>query len=252
MFTRVKTSDEIENMRRSGRILAEVHKILIESVKPGITTARIASIAEDEITKRGANGPFLGYGSPVPFPSVICISVNEEVVHGVPGPRVINNGDIVSLDIGVEYKGMITDAAITVICGQTSKEIQELVDRTRKALYAGLKVIKNGCTVGDIGYAIENYISKYGYGIVRDLVGHGVGHEIHEDPNIPNVGKKGTGHRLVTGMTLAIEPMITLGNYAVHVGPDHWTVATNDGSVAAHFEHTILVTDNGCEILTSC
>lgn len=252
MFTRIKTPEEIENMRISGRILAEVHKVLIEHVRPGVTTAKLGDIAEKEIIKRGGSGPFLGYGAPTPFPSVICISVNEEVVHGVPGPRVINEGDIVGLDLGVEYKGMITDAAITVICGQVSKDVVDLVERTKKSLYAGLKVIKNGCTVGDIGNAIESYVSKYNYGIVRDLVGHGVGHQIHEDPNIPNVGKKGTGHKLVSGMTLAIEPMITMGNYAVHVRSDNWTVATNDGSLAAHFEHTVLVTDNGCQILTAC
>lgn len=251
MYTRVKTPQEINDMRTSGKILAEVLFILKDKVQPGITTLELSEIAKKEIEKRGANGPFLGYGAPIPFPSVICISVNDEVVHGVPKDRVLKNGDIVSLDLGVEYNGMITDSAISVICGESSTELEELLLHTKKSLYAGLKVIKNGCTTGDIGFAIEKYLARYKYGIVRDLVGHGVGHEVHEDPNIPNVGRKGKGPKLVAGMTIAIEPMVTLGNYAVHVKDDHWTVATNDGSMAAHFEHTVLITENGCEILTS-
>ena len=251
MYTRVKTSEEIADMRISGRILAEVLDILKEKVVDGIKTEELSALAKKEIEKRGATGPFLGYGSPVPFPSVICISVNDEVVHGVPGQRVIKNGDIVSLDLGVEYNGMITDSAISVVCGQGTDEVEEFLLHTKKSLYAGLKVVKNGCTTGDIGFAVEKYLSRYKYGIVRDLVGHGVGHEVHEDPNIPNVGRKGKGPKLVAGMTVAIEPMVTLGNYAVHLKDDQWTIATNDGSLAAHFEHTVLITENGCEILTS-
>ncbi len=252
MYTRIKTPEEIDNMRISGKILAEIHQILAAAVKPGVTTQYLADLAEKHINKAGASAPFLGYGHP-PFPSVICISVNDEVVHGIPVGRVIQEGDLVSLDLGVEYKGMITDAAITVICGETSDEIKQFVDDTKKSLYAGLKVIKDGCRVGDISNAIQKSLEKHGYGIVRDLVGHGVGHEVHEDPNIPNFGRKGTGPKIVAGMTLAIEPMATLGNYAVHTDhTDQWTVKTNDGSLAAHFEHTILVTENGHEILTSC
>lgn len=252
MYTRIKTPEEINDMRQSGKILAQVHKMLIPEVKEGVTTQYLADLAEKYIKKLGASGPFMGYGSPVPFPSVVCISVNDEVVHGVPSNRKLKDGDVVSLDLGVEYNGMITDAAITVACGDVKKEVQDLIDHTKKSLYAGLKVIKNGCHTGDIGYAIEKYLSKYGYGIVRDLVGHGVGHEIHEDPNIPNFGRKDSGPKLVSGMTIAVEPMVTLGNHAVHVKDDMWTVATNDGSLAAHFEHTVLITENGCEILTAC
>lgn len=238
-------------MRISGSILAGVHSVLKKEVRPGVSTAQLADIAESEINKRGGEPAFLGYGAPIPFPSVICISVNDEVVHGVPSENsVLKDGDIVSLDLGVTYKGMITDASITVPCGLVKPEVEQFIDRTKKSLHAGLKAIKNGCQVGDIGYEIQRSLERYGYGIVRDLVGHGVGHEVHEDPNIPNFGKKNTGPKLVSGMTLAIEPMATMGNHGVYVKNDGWTVATNDGSLSAHFEHTILVTDKGCEILT--
>jgi len=251
MYTRIKTDDEINSMRRSGRILAEVHNILKQAVKPGITTKDLANIAAKEIKSKGGEPAFLNYGAPIPFPDVICISVNDEVVHGIPSiDKVLKDGDLVSLDLGVAVNGMITDAAITVICGQADPKLEDFVVRTKKSLYAGLKVLKHGCQVGDVSYAIQKSLEKHGYGIVRDLVGHGVGHEVHEDPNIPNFGKKGTGPRLVAGMTLAIEPMSTLGNYAVHGDSDGWTIKTNDGSKAAHFEHTVLVTQNGCEILT--
>lgn len=252
MYTRIKTPQEIEDMRKSGKILAEVHKKLIKEVRPGISTEYLAEIAEKEISKLGGSPAFLGYGHPVPFPSVICISVNDEVVHGIPSKeKKLKNGDIISLDLGVIYNGMITDAAVSVVCGTADPKVQDFLDHTKKALNIGLKQIKNGCQVGDIGFAVQKYLESKNYGVVRDLVGHGVGHEVHEDPNIPNFGKKGTGPKLVSGMTLAIEPMATLGNYGVHIRNDGWTVATNDCSLAAHFEHTILVTDKGFEILTN-
>lgn len=252
MYNRIKTDEEIANLRISGKILSETLNLLKTEVKVGVSTQYLADRAKKNIKKLGGNPAFLGYGHPVPFPDVICISVNDEVVHGLPSTeRILKNGNLVSLDLGVEYRGMITDSAITVICGTANKELEDLVIHTKKALNAGLKVIKNGCRAGDIGFAIEKYIERFGYGIVRDLVGHGVGHQVHEDPNIPNFGKKGTGDKLISGMTIAVEPMITAGNYAVHIKDDHWTVATNDGSFAAHFEHTILITDSGCEILTA-
>ena len=252
MYTRIKTPEEIEDMRYSGKILAAIHKKLIPEVKPGVTTKYLADIAAKEIKKLGGKPAFLGYGHPNPFPDVICISVNNEVVHGIPSSdKILKDGDIVSLDLGVMYNGMITDAAISVICGRASPEIEEFLEHTKKSLHAGLKVVKNGCQVGDISNAIQKYLERYGYGIVRDLVGHGVGHEVHEDPNIPNYGPKRSGPKLVSGMTVAIEPMVTLGNHGVYTEDDGWTVSTNDGSLAAHFEHTILVTDKGCEILTS-
>lgn len=251
MYTRIKTEDEIRDMRKSGTILAEIHNILKAKVLPGVSTKELADIAAKEIRSRGGEPAFLGYGEPVPFPDVICISVNDEVVHGIPKPEtILKEGDLVSLDLGVSYNGMITDAAITVACGKTTPQNEEFLRITKKSLHAGLKVIKHGCQVGDISYAIQKVLEANGYGVVRDLVGHGVGHEVHEDPNIPNFGKKGSGARLVAGMTLAIEPMATLGNYGVHLDSDRWTIKTNDGSWAAHFEHTILVTESGCEILT--
>lgn len=252
MYTRIKTAQEIEDMRKSGKILAEVHKKLIKEVTPGISTGDLAEIAEKEIKKLGGYPAFLGYGHPIPFPSVVCISVNDEVVHGIPSnQKILKNGDIVSLDLGVSYNGMITDSAVSVICGNAEGKVQDFLEHTKKSLNIGLKQIKSGCQVGDVGYAIQKYLESKNYGVVRDLVGHGVGHEVHEDPNIPNFGKKRTGPKLVSGMTLAIEPMATMGNHGVHIKGDGWTVATNDGSLAAHFEHTILVTDKGCEILTN-
>lgn len=251
MYTRIKTDSEVRDMRKSGNILAKVHDILRDRVVPGISTKELADIAAKEIKSRGGEPAFLGYGAPVPFPDVICISVNDEVVHGIPKKdKILKDGDIVSMDIGVSYNNMITDAAITVICGNAMPGQEEFVRITKKSLHAGLKAIKHGCQVGDISFAIQRVLEQHGYGVVRDLVGHGVGHEVHEDPNIPNFGKKGGGPRLVAGMTLAIEPMATLGNHGVHVDSDQWTIKTNDGSRAAHFEHTILVTESGCEILT--
>ncbi len=252
MYTRIKTVQEIEDMRKSGKILASVHRKLIKEVVPGINTQYLADIAEKEIKKLGGSPAFLGYGHPIPFPSVICISVNDEVVHGIPSKeKMLKNSDIVSLDLGVTYNGMITDAAVSVVCGDGNPKVQDFLDDTKKSLNIGLRQLKNGCQVGDIGFAIQNYLESKNYGVVRDLVGHGVGHEVHEDPNIPNFGKKGTGPKLVSGMTLAIEPMATLGGHSVYIKNDGWTVATNDGSLSAHFEHTVLVTDNGFEILTN-
>lgn len=238
-------------MRISGAILAHTLRAVAKAVVPGIATKELADIARKEISSRGGLPAFLGYGAPTPFPDVICISVNDAVVHGIPKKdQVLQDGDLVSLDLGVVVGGMVSDGAITVVCGKSSPQKDEFLAHTRKSLDAGLKVIKHGCRVGDISYAIEKSLTKHKYGIVRDLVGHGVGHEVHEDPNIPNYGRRGTGPQLVRGMTLAIEPMATLGNYAVHTDKDGWTIRTNDGSHAAHFEHTVLITNTGCEILT--
>ncbi len=177
--------------------------------------------------------------------------MNDEVVHGIPRPQtIVQDGDIVSLDFGVTYKGMITDSAISLICGEGNQQLHDLVKYTEQSLHEGLAVIKDGCHTGDIGNAVERVLNAHKYGIVRDLVGHGVGHEVHEDPNIPNYGRKNTGAKLLAGMTVAIEPMATLGREAVTIGDDEWTVRTVDGSLSAHFGHTILVTREGCEILT--
>jgi methionyl aminopeptidase len=249
MMTRVKTSQEITAMRESGRLLATVLATLKEALEPGMTTKDLAEIAKRELRSTDGQPTFLGYYG---FPDVLCVSINQEVVHGIPSSkRVIQDGDIVSLDFGVTYKGMITDSALTVIAGKPlSSGDQKLVDTTKISLEAGIAACRGGVHVGDIANAIETVLKRANYGIVRDLVGHGVGHELHEDPNIPNYGHAGSGPVLKPGMTIAIEPMATLGDYKVYIANDQWTVITRDNSRAAHFEHTVLITEKGAEILT--
>lgn len=250
MFTRVKNSEELKAMRESGRMLATVLKLLESEMTPGMTTNDLAVIAARELKKLGGEAPFLGYQG---YPDVICVSVNDEVVHGIPSPdKVINEGDIVSLDFGVNYRGMITDSALSVIAGRPiSQKHVELVKYTEVSLMTGIAEVHDGVRTGDIGEAIEHELNRHKYGIVRDLVGHGVGHYIHEDPNIPNYGRNGTGPRLIKNMTIAIEPMATLGTDNVYIAEDGWTVLTQDGSWAAHFEHTVAITDEGAEVLTA-
>jgi methionyl aminopeptidase len=249
MMTRVKTASEIAAMSESGRMLATVLQFLKFEPIAGLSTKQLADMAAAELKKLGGQPAFLGYQG---FPDVICISVNDEVVHGIPKKtKIIADGDIVSFDFGVTYRGMITDAAISVIAGRPKQRGHiELVNNTETALQIGIDTVHDQVRTGDIGAAIEKYLKKYRYGIVRDLVGHGVGHQIHEDPNIPNYGRAGSGPWLSAGMTIAIEPMVTLGTERVYVADDKWTVLTADGSWAAHFEHSILITDDGAEILT--
>jgi len=250
MMTRVKTASELAAMRDSGRMLATVLQLLKTKLEVGQSTKHLSDIAAEELKKLGGEPAFLGYQG---FPDIICISVNEEVVHGIPKTdKIIADGDIVSLDFGVIYKSMITDAAISLIAGRPKQRGHiELVKNTETALQTGISAVHDQVRTGDIGAAIENYLKKYRYGIVRDLVGHGVGHEIHEDPNIPNYGRAGSGPWLSAGMTIAIEPMVTLGTDRVYITDDGWTVVTADGSRSAHFEHSILITADGAEILTS-
>lgn len=248
MFTKVKTPQEIKDIRISGQMLASVLELLRFKVKAGITTKELANIAAAELKKLGGKPAFLGYGG---FPDVICISRNEEVVHGIPGSELVEDGDLVSLDFGVNYNGMITDSAITVIVGEGSGAKRRLVKGTEEALVAGINTVKNGIKTGDIGAAIEKVMTSYGFGIVRDLVGHGVGHEVHEEPDIPNYGVAGTGKTLLSGMTIAIEPMSTLGDERVVLEKDGWTIKTLDNSLSAHFEHTILISEDSAEVLTS-
>ena len=249
MTTRIKTASEITAMRESGRMLATVLKIVSEQAKPGISTKDLANIAAHETKALGGQPSFLGYQG---FPDVICISINDEVVHGIPNPkRLLLSGDIVGLDFGVTYRGMITDSAISVIVGKSHEaKHQQLLQVTKQSMFAGINVVHDKIRVGDIGAAIESTVRPYGYGIVRDLVGHGVGHHLHEDPNIPNYGKANTGPWLAAGMTIAIEPMITLGTEQVYIADDDWTIKTVDGSWSAHFEHTILILEDGAEIIT--
>jgi methionyl aminopeptidase len=250
MQTQIKTPVEIAAMREGGHMLATVLRDLSGQVEPGISTKDLAEIAKQKIGQLGGQPTTLGYHG---FPDVICISVNDEVVHGIPRPgHIINDGDIVSLDFCVTHKGMITDAAISVIAGKPSSQNKDLLIATERSLMAGISAVTAGARVGDISAAVQASLNKHGtYGIIRDLVGHGVGHEMHEEPNIPNYGKKGTGQTLVAGMTLAIEPMATLGSFEIQTDPDNWTIRTKDGSLAAHFEHTVLVTNDGVEILTT-
>ena len=249
MVTRVKTATEIAAMRTSGQMLAAVLQKLAGVLDPGQSTKYLAEIAAGELRALGGKASFLGYQG---FPDVICISINNEVVHGIPSKnKIIAEGDIVGLDFGVTYEGMITDAAITVIAGKPKQKGHiDLVKNTELALQEGIAAVHDQVRTGDIGAAIETFLNRHNYGIVRDLVGHGVGHELHEDPNIPNYGRSNTGPWLSAGMTIAIEPMVTLGTDSVFIAPDGWTILTTDGSWSAHFEHTILITQDGAEILT--
>lgn len=248
MMTKIKTNQEINNIRTSGQMLSKVLKLVGESLQAGITTKELANIARAELKSLGGKPAFLGYSG---FPDVICISVNEQVVHGIPGQYVVKEGDIVSYDFGVNYNGMITDAARSKIVGSaTNSKATKLLNATLQSLDAGIAVLKDGVRVDQISTAIQNVLDKNGLGIVRDLVGHGVGHSLHEDPNIPNFVTKSSGPILRSGMTIAIEPMATLGSHAVYTDIDEWTIVTRDGSLSAHFEDTILITNDGFEILT--
>jgi len=250
MFTRVKTASELVAMRESGAMLATVLDVLKQFTIAGMSTKEVADKARAELAALGGQPTFLGYQG---YPDVICISVNDEVVHGIPrADHVLREGDIVGLDFGVTYRGMVTDSAITVVIGDwRNKREKQLVEGTRQALEIGIATLHDQVRVGDIGAAIEAELKRHRFGIVRDLVGHGVGHEMHEDPNIPNYGRAHTGPWLQAGMTIAIEPMATLGGDAVYVAPDNWTILTDDGSRAAHFEHTVLITADGAEIITT-
>ncbi len=248
MFTRVKTDAEIKAMRESGRMLGEVLNVLVAAADVGMTTKDLANIASKELKALGGKPAFLGYEG---FKDVLCTSVNDAVVHGIPSADfVLQDGDIIGLDFGVSYRGMITDAARSVIVGTPKKADVKLLEVTLASLDAGIFAVHGGCKTGDIGAAVQAVLDREAYGIVRDLVGHGVGHHVHEEPNVPNYGKAGTGHKLETGMTIAIEPMATRGDWRVRQHHDGWTVLTADGSRSAHFEDTILITDDGAEILT--
>lgn len=247
---RPKTDNEIQSMREGGRMLATVLDTLKQQTVAGITTKDLADIAAKQIKTLGGQPAFFNHDG---FPDVICISVNEEIVHGVPSAKKeISNGDVIGLDFGVVYKSFYTDGAITVTVGGQTNETKRLVEGTKSALDAGIAAIKgDGTRVGDISAAVQKVLDANRLGVVRGLVGHGVGDSIHEAPNVPNYGVRGTGSKLSVGMTIAIEPMATLGSWEVNVLDDGWTVVSRDGSLTAHFEHTVLITDNGAEILTT-
>ena len=248
----IKTKKEIDYIRESCRIVAETLQLLKANAKPGITTLELDKIAEDYILSNNARAAFKGYSQvgSFKFPGSICASIDDAVVHGIPGDRVLKNGEIISLDVGVDKNGYYGDAALSVPVGEISVEKQNLLDVTEKSLYLGIEEAKEGNHLHDISATIQEYVEDHGYSIVRELCGHGVGKYLHEDPSIPNFGKKGTGVKLKKGMTLAIEPMVNFGDYAVHTSRDGWTVLTADGSPSAHFEHTILVSNGKPEILT--
>lgn len=249
----IKTQKEIDIIREGGKILAKVLIETAKKIKPGISTFELDKFAHDLIIKEGGIPAFLNYkpeGAPKAFPATICISVNNEIVHGIPlKTKILKEGDIVSLDLGIKYKGLFTDHAITVPVGKISKKDQQLIDDTKKALEIGIWAAKGGETVGDIGHAIESFVNRK-YGIVRELSGHGVGKKIHEDPYIPNYGRAHKGQKLIPGMIVAIEPMLNLGKDFIVTADDDWTIKTADGSRSAHFEHTILITEGDAEILT--
>jgi methionyl aminopeptidase len=242
-----KSETELKLMRKAGRIVAETHRLLAKSIQPGITTKELDKIAEDYILAQGAVPSFKGYNG---FPGSICVSVNDELVHGIPGQRKLSEGDIISIDIGAQYQGYHGDSAWTYPVGKISETAQKLLDVTERSLYAGLEIAKPDVRLYTISHAIQKCIEDEGFSVVREYVGHGIGSSLHEEPQIPNYGLPERGPRLRQGMVLAIEPMVNVGERFVKTLEDNWTVVTVDGSICSHFEHTIAITADGFEILT--
>ena len=244
----IKTEEEIDLLRKSsllvGRTLAEVAKV----IEPGVSTAKLDRLAEEFIRDNGAVPGFKGYGG---FPATLCMSINEEVVHGIPGDRIINDGDVVSVDCGTLMNGFYGDSAYTFAVGNVKEEVLRLLEVTKESLYKGIEQAVTGKRVGDIGFAIQNHVEQFGYGVVRDLVGHGLGRNLHEKPEIPNFGRRGSGPKLQERMVIAIEPMITLGTFDIAQDPDGWTIRTLDNLPAAHFEHDVVIRRGKAEILSS-
>lgn len=250
----IKTNKEIDLIKESCQIVAETLQLVKRYVRPGITTLELDKIAEDYIASNNAIAAFKGYSQAgsFDFPGSICASIDNEVVHGIPGNRMLKEGEVISIDVGVEKNGYFGDAALSVAVGEISKDYKKLMDATEKSLYLGIEQALPNNKVGDIGAAIQEYVESQGFSVVRDLCGHGVGKFLHEEPQIPNYGKRGTGSLLKNGMTLAIEPMINMGSFRVNVAQDGWTVLTADHKPSAHFEHTIAIIDGKPEILTVC
>jgi methionyl aminopeptidase len=243
----LKTARQLRFMRQAGKIVAEVLALLGEHIVPGATTEELDALAEAEIKKRGAVPSFKGYHG---FPCTICASVNEQVVHGIPSDYQLQEGDILSVDVGAIYSGWHGDAAVTHAVGQTSAEAESVMDATREALRRGIAAAVPDNHLGDIGFAIQSWVEAQGFAVVRDFVGHGIGKELHEAPQVPNFGEAGAGVKLRPGMTIAIEPMVSVGDWHVKVLDDGWTAVTADGGLSAHYEHSIVITENGPEILT--
>ncbi len=243
----IKSPQEIALMRRAGKVVAETQEVLIRALRAGMHTRELDDIATEAILSRGAQLSFKGYRG---FPASICVSINEEVVHGIPGNRVIHEGDVVSLDVGAVVEGFQADGAVTVGVGEITPEAQRLIETTRESLEEAIKVARPGARLSDISAAVQRYVEERSYAVVREYVGHGIGRSLHEDPQIPNYGPAGRGPVLRKGMALAIEPMVNLGTWKTRVKPDMWTVVTEDGRWSAHFEHTIAITDDGAQVLT--
>lgn len=243
----IKSPREIAIMREAGRVVAAVIEALAKTVRAGVTTGDLDEVADSELKKYGAVSAFKGYRG---FPASICTSINEEVVHGIPGSRILKAGDIISLDVGAILDGFYADAAVTLPVGKISAEAQRLIETTEGALKAGIAAARSGDRLGDVSAAIQSYVESSNFSVVREYVGHGVGHELHEDPQIPNFGIAGEGLLLKKGMTLALEPMVNAGEWRTKVADNKWTVSTIDGRLSAHFEHTIAITDGSAEILT--
>ena len=243
----LKSKREIELLKEAGHIVYLTHQYLRPHIKAGIKTKELDRLAEEFIRSKGATPSFKGYEG---FPSTLCISINDEVVHGFPSDRVLQDGDIISIDIGACYKGYHGDSAWTYTVGEVTDDAKYLLEHTEKALYEGIKQAKVGNRIGDISYAVEKYATEHNLGVVKELVGHGVGTSVHESPDVPNYGTKGTGPKIRDGMVIAIEPMLTLGSPDIYIEDNDWTVKTVDSSLSAHFEHTIAITNDGVEILT--
>lgn len=253
-MAKIKTPEEIVTLREAGRRLRVVLNTVKDAIVPGVTTLELDLLAEKLIRECGDTPPlknYTPYGAKIPFPASLCVSMNDEIVHGIPSKdRIVEEGDIVSLDLCLTHNGMTADAALTKAVGKVPEEVTQLLKETERSLYAGIKAIRAGSRIGDIGSAIERIANEHGYGIVRELGGHGVGHGVHEDPYVPNFGKKGTGPILKPGMVIAIEPMFLLGGDAISQLDDGYTIISQDGSLSAHFEHTVVITKNGAEIMT--
>jgi methionyl aminopeptidase len=244
----VKSEREIAIMRQAGRIVAIVLEVLKKELRVGMKTKELDDITARELLKTGAKPSFKGYRG---YPANLCVSINDEIVHGIPGARIINDGDIVSLDLGVIYDGYQGDAAVSVIVGNGSRQARELVEVTEGALKSGITAARNGARLGDVSAAIQYYAESRGYSVVREYTGHGIGRQMHEKPQIPNFGKSEEGPELKKGMTFALEPMVNIGDWHTRIGNDGWLVLTEDGNLSAHFEHTIAITDSMPEVLTS-
>ena len=246
-----KSAAELDVMQQAGAIVADAHALLGEQVRPGVTTAELDGIVDEFIRSRGGVPTFLGYPGPYPYPASICASLNDVVVHGIPNDEPLSEGDVLSVDVGVTFEGFVGDSAYTYKVGEVDGEAERLLETCEAALWAGIEKARSGAHLSDVSHAIQAVTEDAGFSVVRSLVGHGVGRDMHEDPQIPNFGDPGQGPVLAPGMTLAIEPMITAGGHEVVVRPDRWTIATADGSLSAHFEHTVAVTEEGPRILTA-